>query len=52
MRPGYFTTITTTTTAANGTKVVVEQKITDAKTLGDFLNVVKTRHAVQYFNTK
>ena len=48
----YFTTTTTTTTATNGTKVVVEQKITDAKTLGDFLNVVKNQHAVQYLNAK
>jgi hypothetical protein len=48
----YFTTTTTTTTSTNGTKVAVEQKITDAKTLGDFLNVVKTQRGIQYFNTK
>ena len=45
----YFTTTTTTTTATNGTKVAVEQKITDAKALNDFLNVVKGQHGVQYF---
>ena len=27
-------------------------QITDAKTLGDFLNVVKTQRGIQYFNTK
>lgn len=48
----YFTTTTTTTTMTNGTKVAVEQKITDAKTLGDFLSVIKNQHGVQYFNTK
>jgi hypothetical protein len=45
----YFTTTTTTTTATNGTKVAVEQKLTDAKTLNDFLNVVKGQHGIEDF---
>jgi hypothetical protein len=44
-----FTTTTTTTTATNGTKVTVEQKITDANTLTNFLNAVKGQDIVQSF---
>jgi outer membrane murein-binding lipoprotein Lpp len=48
----YFTTTTTTTTATNGIKVVVEQKLTDATALNNFLNVIKGQHAVEYFNKR
>ena len=44
-----FTTTTTTTTATNGTKVAVEEKITDPTTLGNFLNVIKKQGVVQSF---